>query len=157
MGLFGAAHRWGERAKRHPLLKICHTYPAMRKLGAVIPYLKKSKKIYESCETPLEVCWNQLFFTGKQQILLRKIIQTEIACWYIVSNSFNKFWVFKDLIKMVTILMTSANIPNLGLLKIKVFSKKRLRRHHFCPWRHQPNFITWFKLYCRCGHVTKVW
>ena len=43
------------------LPKICHTYPAMMKLGTVIPYLKKIKKIYESRETPLEFCWHQYF------------------------------------------------------------------------------------------------
>ena len=40
MGLFGAAHGWGE-GKKVSLLKICHTYPTMMKLGTVIPYLKK--------------------------------------------------------------------------------------------------------------------
>ena len=39
MGLFGAAHGW-EEGKNVPLLKIRHTYPAMMKLGIVIPYLK---------------------------------------------------------------------------------------------------------------------
>ena len=28
---------------------------------------------------------------------------------------------------------------------------------NLCPWRHQQTFITWFKLYCRYGHLTKVW
>ena len=42
MGLFGAAHGWG--AKKAPLPKICHTYPAIMKLGTVIPYLKKTQK-----------------------------------------------------------------------------------------------------------------
>ena len=55
MGFFGAAHGWGE-PKRPPLPKICHTYPAMMKLGAVIPYPKKIQKIYESRDTPLELC-----------------------------------------------------------------------------------------------------
>ena len=54
MGLFGAAHGWG--AKRLPLPKICHTYPTKMKLGTVIPYLKKIKKIYKSRDTPLEFC-----------------------------------------------------------------------------------------------------
>ena len=31
-GHFWATHRWG--AKRPPLLKICHTYPTMMKLGS---------------------------------------------------------------------------------------------------------------------------
>ena len=51
MGLFGAAHGWGG-PKRPPLPKICHRYPAMMKLGTVIPYLKKVQKIYKSHEAP---------------------------------------------------------------------------------------------------------
>ena len=40
MGFFGAAHGWrGQGAK------MCHTYPTMMKLGTVIPYLRKIKKI----------------------------------------------------------------------------------------------------------------
>ena len=44
MGLFRVADRWGERGKKAPLPKICHTYPIMMKLGIVIPYLKKIQK-----------------------------------------------------------------------------------------------------------------
>ena len=43
-------------AKKAPLPKICHTYPAMMKLGTVIPYLKKIQKIYESRDTSHESC-----------------------------------------------------------------------------------------------------
>ena len=67
MGFFGAAHGWGGKP---PPPKICHTYPAMMKLGTVIPYLKKIQKIYESHDTPSEFRWHQQFFTGNQQILL---------------------------------------------------------------------------------------
>ena len=54
MGLFGAAHGWGDQ--KGPLLKVCHTYTTMMKLGTAIPYLKKIKKIYKSREKPLEFC-----------------------------------------------------------------------------------------------------
>ena len=54
MGFFGGGRR-GE-AKRFPLPKICLTYPAMMKLGAVIPYLKKIQKIYESRDTFHKSC-----------------------------------------------------------------------------------------------------
>ena len=47
---------WGGGGKKAPLPKICHTYPAMMKLGTVIPYPKKIQKIYESRDTPLEFC-----------------------------------------------------------------------------------------------------
>ena len=43
MGFFGAAHEWGGQ-KGPPFPKICHTYPAMMKLGTVIPYQKKIQK-----------------------------------------------------------------------------------------------------------------
>ena len=41
-GPFRAAHGWGWQ--KGPLLKICHTYPTMMKLGRVI-YLEKMQKI----------------------------------------------------------------------------------------------------------------
>ena len=50
MDLFRAAYNGRREAKRpppshhhHP--KICHTYPTMKELGTVIPYLKKIQKI----------------------------------------------------------------------------------------------------------------
>ena len=56
MGFFGAAHGWGGGGKKGPLPKICHTFPAVMKLGTVIPYPKKIQKIYELRDTPLEFC-----------------------------------------------------------------------------------------------------
>ena len=52
----GCSLIWGGGGKKAPLPKICHTYPAMMKLGTVIPYPKKIQKIYESRDTPLEFC-----------------------------------------------------------------------------------------------------
>ena len=49
MGLFGVAHEWGGGAA-----SICHTYYTMTKLGAVIPYLRKTQKIYETRDITLE-------------------------------------------------------------------------------------------------------
>ena len=45
----------GGGGKKAPLPKICHRYPAMMKLGTVIPYLKKIQKIYESRDAALEL------------------------------------------------------------------------------------------------------
>ena len=106
------------------LPKICCTYPTMMKLDTVIPYLKKIQETYESRNAPLEFCWHQHFFTRNQQILLYQEIQ--IKFWYIISNSFNFFGVFKVvLINMVTTtLMISAKMTTLDLLKIKVFWNK---------------------------------
>ena len=51
----------GRGGKKAPLPKICHTYPTTIKLGTVIPYPRKIKKIYESRDTPLD----QHFFHRK--------------------------------------------------------------------------------------------
>ena len=72
MGFFRVAH--GQVAKR-TLPKTCHIYPTMMKLGTVIPYLKKIRKIYESRDLFLEFCLHQHFFSGNQQILLFQEIQ----------------------------------------------------------------------------------
>ena len=62
MGIFEAAHGWGERGgKKAPLPKNCHTYPTMMKLGTVIPNLKKIQKIYESRDTHPDFSWHQHF------------------------------------------------------------------------------------------------
>ena len=46
MGFFGAAHGW-RGPKKAPFPKICHTYPALMKLGTVIPSPQEIQKIYE--------------------------------------------------------------------------------------------------------------
>ena len=63
--------------QKDSLPKIFHTYPTMMKPGAVIPYLKKIQKIYESRDT------------RNQEIPI------QIPFWYIISDSFNLFCVFK--------------------------------------------------------------
>ena len=68
-GPFWVRSRMGG-VKKAPLSKICHTCPTIKKLGTVIPYLKKTQKIYESRDTPLKFCWYQQFFIRNQQILL---------------------------------------------------------------------------------------
>ena len=119
MGFFGAAQGWGW-AKRPPFPKICHTYRTMMKLGTVIPYLMQIQKIHESRDTTRKFCWYQHFFTGNQ--LLLQEIQIQTAFRYIISNSYNFYWVFKDcFINMVTILMMSAKMPTPGFRKIKLF------------------------------------
>ena len=42
----------GGGAKTHSLPKICHLYPIKMTLGKIMPYLKKTQKIYESRDTP---------------------------------------------------------------------------------------------------------
>ena len=69
MGSLGVAHGWimkgGDKKGSFP--KICHTYSTMMKLGTVIPYLKKMQNIYESQDTPFEVCWYE-HFTKKPKL-----------------------------------------------------------------------------------------
>ena len=59
MGLFGATHQLGLPPK------ICHTYPAMVKLGTVIPYKKKFEK-YINLVIQAWVVLITVFFTGNQ-------------------------------------------------------------------------------------------
>ena len=82
----GCSRMGGGGTKRRLFPKICHRYSTMMKLGTVIPYLKKIKKMYESRDTPFEFCWHKHFLTGNQQILL----YTDIDCILI-----HDFWVFK--------------------------------------------------------------
>ena len=65
----------GGGGKKAPLPNICHTDPTTRKLGTLIPYLNKIKKIYKSRDTHLEFYWHQHFLTGNQQILLYQEMQ----------------------------------------------------------------------------------
>ena len=85
----------GVGGKKDPLPKFCHTHPTLMKLGTLIPYLKKIRKIYKWCDTPFEFCWHQQFCRN-QLILLHQEIQIQILFWCIISNHFNFFWVFKD-------------------------------------------------------------
>ena len=68
---------------------------SMIKPGTVIPYLKKFQKTFKLRDALLKFCWYQHFFTGNQQILLYQEIRISIVFWYIISNHFNFFWVFK--------------------------------------------------------------
>ena len=76
MGFFGAAQGLGGGGEfLTPRPKICHTQPTMIKIGRVIPYLRKTQKIYKSRDTSLDFYWYQHFFTRNQQILLHQEIQ----------------------------------------------------------------------------------
>ena len=54
-GPFWCCSRMGV-GKKSLLPKICSIYCSVMKLGTVIPYLKKIQKLYESRDTPLELC-----------------------------------------------------------------------------------------------------
>ena len=74
MVFFGAAHGWGAKKVPPPSLKSVTHIIQWWNL-AVIPYLKKIQKLYESRDTPLEFCWHQHFLIRNQQILLCQEIQ----------------------------------------------------------------------------------
>ena len=61
------------------------------------------------------------------------------------------------MIDIAAILMMSAEIGYSRSSQNKGTLKRRLWRHNFCPWCYQQNFKSRLKLYCRFGHVTKVW
>ena len=58
----GTAHG-REVAKKVSLSKICYTFPILMKLGTVIPYLRKIQKLHISRDKPIDLCWDQHFFT----------------------------------------------------------------------------------------------
>ena len=121
MGLFGAAHG----TKRPPFPKLCHIHPTMMLLGTVISYPKKIQKTYKSCETPFEFRRYQHFFYRKSATFVVSR-NTDIDC--ILIHNFNFFIFFESLqitlINKAVILMMSAKLDTLGLLKIKVFRNK---------------------------------
>ena len=116
MGIFGAAHWLGRGQKAPPLLpKICHIYPTMMKLGTLIAYLKKIQKLYESRDTPPELSWHQHIKKYRYRL--------HFDTWFLILLTFlESLNIF--LINMVIILMMSAKIATLGLLKTKIFWNK---------------------------------
>lgn len=72
----------GRGCKKAPLSKIsniCHTYPTLMKIGAVVTYLQKIQKIQKSRDTPLSSPEISIFFTENQPFLLYQQIQIKIA------------------------------------------------------------------------------
>ena len=81
-----------------------------------------------------------------------------IAFEYILSILLTFFKSLKIvLIKMAGILMMSAKLVTLDLLKTNVLWNKgfdiRISVHDIT----NKKFIKWLKLYCRCDHAIKVW
>ena len=117
MGFFGVSLGWCW-PKRLPLPKICHTYPKMMKLGTVIPYLKKIRKIMIHV-TLMSSADISNFPTEINNFCYIKNIC--IDCILIQNFYFFNFsWVFKDCFN----LMMSAKMVTPDLLKIKVFWNK---------------------------------
>ena len=80
MRFFWEAYDMGEKGGRqkYPPSPKSVTHRTMKKLGTVLPYLKKIQKIHKSRDTPLEFCKHQHFFTGNQQLSLYQELQIYI-------------------------------------------------------------------------------
>ena len=89
---------WGAGCKKAlPVPKICHTYPAMLKLGTVIPYLKKIKNTKEG-QKNIWVPWRTLKFCWYQHFLPKITIFCYIKKYRcrLHFDSFNFYWVCED-------------------------------------------------------------
>ena len=133
-------------AKRPRLPKIYHAYPTVIKIGTVILHLKpkKDSKKYKSRDTHPEFCWHQHF-------------SKEIRNFCYITKYRYRLRFNKKFLILLTLFESLKRCFNKHGCNFDDFSKIGLIRHNFCSWHHQQNFIKWFKLYSRCGHMTKVW
>ena len=118
---------------------------------------RRSKEYRIKWHTPWVLLTSGFFHQKSANFAISRNTDTECIV-FIIFNSFNFFWVFKDCFNKHGYDFDDVRkMATPGLLKIKVFWDRVYGVYNLCPWRHQQNFITWFKLYYRCGHVTKVW
>ena len=98
----------------------------MMKLGTVIPYLNNIEKRYKLLGTPLNFCWHQYFSSEISNFCYIKKYRYRLhfnTWWFLIPLTF--FESLKDVvITMVSILMMSAKLATLGLLKLKYFEIK---------------------------------
>ena len=78
----------GGVAKRLVLPESCHTYSAKRKLCTITPYLKKTQKIYESCDI-------SAFSSEISKFCYTKKYRYSFHYGTKFLNLLNFFWVFK--------------------------------------------------------------
>ena len=121
MGIFMAAHGWGDQKGPPSLKSVTHILQWWNLAQLYLTY-RRSKRIYESRDTPPKFYWYQHFFTRNQQILLYKKYKYRLH----FGTQFLFFLTFIEslrifLIKLVIILMMSAKMATPGLLKITAF------------------------------------
>ena len=107
--------------------KICHTYPIMIELGAVILYLRKIKKIYKSSYILFAFCWHHRLSMETSNFCYIKIYKCSLhfdAKFLIVLFLFYFLKVFFINIKHSCNLMMSARLAIIGLLNVKCFEIK---------------------------------
>ena len=104
--------------KKAPVPKICHTYPTIWNLAQLYFTSRKLEKYLKHVTYVLNSADIKIVY-GNQQTLLYQEIQIQISFLYIFSNSFNFFGILNIiLINIVIILIMSAKIATLGLLKL---------------------------------------
>ena len=77
----------------NPLPKICHTYSTMMKLGIVVPYLKKNKKMYKSRDRPLSSADISIFSAeiSKFRHMKKYRYRLHFHAWFLIVLN---FWIF---------------------------------------------------------------
>ena len=153
-GPFWGCSRMGGAKKGPPSLKSV-THPLMVKLGTVIPYLKKTPKIMRITWHTHWVLLTSAFSHLKSAnfAIPRNIARYRLhfgTLFLILLIFFESLKIV--LINMVTILMMSAKMATVGLIKIKVFWNKGydvVISVHDVSSKIDTNY--------RCSHVTKVW
>ena len=146
----------GAKRPPPPLPKICHIYPTMMKhYCTVIPYLRKTQKNNNHVTHPLSSADIRIFLPEISKFCYIKKYRLHFHTYFLILLTFLESLKIV-LIKIVTILMMLAKMATPSFLKITVFSNKNyeviISVHDVIK-----KTITWFKLFCRCGHVTKVW
>ena len=94
-GLFLSCSRiWGG-AKKPFHHKICHKYPAMIKLGIVIPYLKKIKKYMNHVTSLFSYAGISIFDRKSANLAISRNTSKD---WILIYNFyfFSFFWVFEN-------------------------------------------------------------
>ena len=109
----------GSGVKKDLLPNICHTYPTMMKVGTVIPFLKKIQKKYKLFGRPVEFYRHQHFSSEIGNFCYVKKYRYRLHLIPILLHFSESLKV--ALLKMVAILIVSAKLETIGLLKIRYF------------------------------------
>ena len=139
------------------LPKIGYTYYTKMRLTTVIPYLKEIKRYTNHMANFFRCASTPLLF---HQILVIFGVSWNIDkhCLIIYLFYFLDFIEFLEVISfhMIAILAMSAKLVSPNLFKTMIFWSK-CYEIIICLSLHLQNFVTWFKLQFRYGHVTKIW
>ena len=139
-----------ESQKGPYLRKVCHACTTIMKLCTVIPCLKKTQNL---CDTPLEFCWLQHFFTKISNFCCIKKCRNR---WHF-NTLFLNFSTLLDSLKLTLIRLQFWRCQQNWLFQ--TFLKQRYFKINFKM--SQILSMTWptkfYNLYCRSGHATNVW